>query len=1839
MAEEAITYDKIETGDPDPLGLEAKLKAAKAAKSPKTEAADPLGLEAKLRAIKEPAQQPKQEQPAFKPMTDWLNVQGYQPMVPENAVNPHNIETEKSSERIENHLADIDNSVRNLLYEHKKDLTGRIKSQELGINPSEQGPINFQAQQLVQKDKQDVYVSPVEVESFKNEIPNNPVLLRRSLEQKAKDLSKTNPADAAMLKADIYRVDRQNNPEKENKIAKNVEGIKNGEFDYDIVNGQLIKPEGFLGGLATGYKEKVQAFDDYGVYKTGDKKAILDLINKRLKYDPDEAAPQPKGEWVQGFFNEMARMAGGQPLKPLIGGAAAGLAGPEAGVAAASAITAPEMYKLTFGATLPHNYAAIKKVHPDWSEEQQLQEAIDFTNNQANIDALSGAAMGVLGAKAGMKPTGLNSNLLQRSLGSALKQVGQESVKKTLEGLGVGTIGASGQLVKNLMAQQEGIPVDESEGLKEQLLGGLKMTAGMHMIAKFPELLKPKTYNQLLQSFKNVPKDQIASELNNLQQSGQITEEQAKNAQTAIKEHADIDNSIKPNVPLADRLKVQEKIKERNKLDANLETEDKAYHTDTKEQIKNLNDQINRVSKGEERGELQQLIDKESKDENIKGYTAETLKNASENDLKRYFKEISEQAHDPNSEATARVTFGDNIVNKAKELYPQEQPKESKISVIKSGEIKHPETTTIAPKEIGAGKVPSEQVGHVEITEHGEDTKTAAGKENGIGPAPLTKEGLQEAQELGKYIADNNKTKIITSEVERGLQTAEEAAKEAKRITGKDIPIERNELLNTANIGNDEGKPEGTFKEKDWFERKYMPEGAESPESFKERMEKAYQYVKSLPEDTHVVSHSKVMRAFDALSKTDGKWTDETTNIFLNNKELTHAKDVRGNQGQLPEVGQIGRGSQETGGYDLQQVPSEPPISGETQQQTGIPTEEDKAKGQEGITPPVLPGAKNVYAEHPATQLSFRGLQEVANEFGYEDVKSRERVTDVQERKNAEITASEWAEKGEYQQNVDDLLDRIERREHVPTAKQRLILEQYLANERQKVREMPKNSPEYDRQLLKLQRIKDIGQIARQEAGAALRLPNEGTLPHPITDESSAMIAKMEANSVDKLTDQQKADVEAQVEKYRKANNEANVKIAELEAQVAKLDAQKEFNKTKSTTKRTKKTAEERVAFRRTEIEAAREALRKLRSGESGLSAVPLPGVRELIAIAPHVKNIMVDLVAQGVDNLQDVISNLHSEFKDVLEGLTEKNIHDIISGEYNEPSRPLSELQRQVKDLQEEAKLINQLESLERGIEPKSEKAKRERNQKIKELRDKIKDARKAEGSQDLISIKERNEKQAKKIREKIAKGQFEKEVKKSIFDREDVKSRLPQLRKQALDAIAKKEEAQHEFDLALFNDEMSKRSRLAKLGGFAGKLIHTSKALLSGIDDSATFVQNGLLMLANPKVGAKAWLAHAKDAFSPARFKRELAAIHADPDWEVISKSGLEVVEPHSAASKQVEEAFEKNLLAQIEIKGIKPWEYTGGIFERAFTSMGNNLRVLLFKERMQMLRDEGKTFESHPQEYKDAARAINELSGRGKLPEGLAQAAPYITPFIWAPRLLTSTINALGLSDITYTLMGRGEKGYYRNLTPMQRRYALGQLGRGVGVGVAIMGLAALGGAKVDYDPRSVTFGDIIVGDHHYNVFGRFTPIIKTIVQATLGARVKAGGEVQDLDNGKWGAKTRAGVVGGFFRGKTTPAFGAALNLAEGRNYFTNQPFTVKDLPSALLQPMSIKELTDGWKNDGTVTILNRFLPAFEGLKVSDERDFNKNSGLTAPTSITPSREKPTRIKPTRVNPHKR
>lgn len=187
--------------------------------------------------------------------------------------------------------------------------------------------------------------------------------------------------------------------------------------------------------------------------------------------------------------------------------------------------------------------------------------------------------------------------------------------------------------------------------------------------------------------------------------------------------------------------------------------------------------------------------------------------------------------------------------------------------------------------ELQGPKVAPVKVDGTEVFEHGEDTATADRLENGVNPTDLTKKGIKYAEGIGKEALKRGKENVITSDIERAKQTANVIGQTAN------LPVYTNPLLRTWDIGEYDGAPEGSFKEKDWVKHPNTPiPGGESFDNFKQRMEKAFDFVENAPKTDDVVTHSKVTRAFKALHSTGGQWTDATTKKF---EELK--KESKGN--------------------------------------------------------------------------------------------------------------------------------------------------------------------------------------------------------------------------------------------------------------------------------------------------------------------------------------------------------------------------------------------------------------------------------------------------------------------------------------------------------------------------------------------------------------------------------------------------------------------------------------------------------------------------------------------------------------------------------------------------------------------------------------------------------------------------------------------------------------------------------------------------------------------------------------------------------------------------------
>ena len=748
-----------------------------------------------------------------------------------------------------------------------------------------------------------------------------------------------------------------------------------------------------------------------------------------------------------------------------------------------------------------------------------------------------------------------------------------------------------------------------------------------------------------------------------------------------------------------------------------------------------------------------------------------------------------------------------------------------------------------------------------------------------------------------------------------------------------------------------------------------------------------------------------------------------------------------------------------------------------------------------------------------------------------------------------------------------------------------------------------------DENLALAKRFLDARDQANSRAGAQLQsLKGEA----PEVSVLDFYVNKMEDNNTDILTDKQKEeakkeyeDIKAKLDIVEAKNKELEKLNTELLAQKA-IDEQKTVKKAKTTETKLKRD----YAAERKEI--INEIRKKIKSNK--LTAVPIPYIDKFFEISPDVAKLVKLYVEEGIDKLDDIVIKIHDILKDEIDGLTKKDIQDIIAGVYGKKSKAKTEIERKINDLKTEAKLINQIEDAKQ-LKPKTEKEKVEQNKKLTDLRKELNKVRKETSYYDeskLKSLIEKNKKETKVLEDKLDKGDFsEKEEKISFIENKALQEKYPELYKEYLDAVDKKNEQQHEYELKRAEEQMNALSKNEKLKAQASKFVKegfsTVKSLKSGVDNSAVFVQSGIAVLnpMNYKATGKALVAQTQDLFSERRFRRRIVEVHENkPLWNLIETSGLDYLDPKGYNKSMREEQFGSSnwLEKKVNIGGkeIQISKYTTAPFERLFTSFSNEFRLQLFLRGAEQLAKEGKTIDSNPKEYKDLASYVNTITGRGQIHAGLKSSENAISTVIWAPKLLSSTLNLMGAGDLIN--LGKN-KGYYRNMTPRMRKYAITQTAAGIGTGVALMAAyALLPNKEVDFDPESVTFGQVKDTETGwgYNIFGRLTPVIRYIAMMTTLTKKISEDKAQVVDPLKESYK--------FLRGKMAPTAGIFTDVLM-RKDFSGKPYKLSNVPRDLFEPLFINDLRKQLEVDGTASLLTKGIPAFYGMKVSNEKMYDK------------------------------
>jgi hypothetical protein len=1685
-------------------------------------------------------------------------------------------------------------------------------------------PVESELPNILTKAKQRQYDLPVTKTDI-SDAKTGTILNTEGSRKFIKDLNNTTVQKNAYL-VDAYNHASQDidGQQRVSKIDKNSRQIENGELVYDPVHRALLKPEGFVGSLLQGRKELNKLYDDYDFFKnTTNDAAVIKQLNADMITDVDEPISVPKG--VTG---EVGKMIGGQPIKGmLVGGAAAiattALGHPEQASTAFNianaGLSAHDMYKIGYASALRNNYIALKRQNPEKADSEILQNARSLAEDQANTDAATGAVMSLAAGKMAFKPTSLTMNSLKKGIGSALTQIGEVGAKKTLEGLGVGGLGSIGQIIKNKQAQAAGLPVESTEGVKDAMYGGALLTVATHLIASAPKALKPSTFNKIAHALTKIPEDVVQEHITSQQQEGYLTSDQADYVTKEIQNQRKLDEQIPENIPEPDRLKVQEKIKERDALEAKLETVHKAYHPEIKEQIKKLDEDIINISKGSERGELQSLVNKEHDADKIEGNTGDVLKNATEKELNTYFKDISEQAHDPATEQATIDTFGDKIVSKAKELFPQ---KDTAIGIKDKTNIKE-----VLSHIASTGNEYSDIAKEILPIADAESLNVPVNVNHELKPFL---ESRAQYDHMGDHIEISsdyvNDPKILTHEILHGL-SQKKMPTISYEINGKEYRAQLEDTVknypepvkNLVDLyfktADSLGQSERLFSENgDANNPKKGSSWGTDPSSY--ALTNIHEFIaeafsnKEFQKKLKSISLSTTETAWDRFINAIKKMAGISVKDDLFGKVMEAGKDIIKLQREQEDI--VSEPVAKKGVSVIQ--------PGEIKQPETITIAPREQPAEVSIKPELETPTSSTegQAENPRTTgITHAQTDEIAKSLGFDTYDKDPETVALWDKQARERFAKD-------PNALDNLMQKLRNGEGVDKVETRMML-MHMGDLMAKYEKNP--TPGL---LNEIKRTKSLFDISGREKGKELAA-RRGSVP---VEESLAdyHLTDIDYNKGAPLTEEQTAKSTKEYHEIKAAKDAFEENVAKKKAERMKLKAEKEVE---ALSKKAK--TDNKKDYKQERKDILDGITKKWNDSKGQLSATFIPYADRLVKIAPDVMKLVANVVAEGVEKLPDVIKAVHKQIKALIPDITEGDVHDIIAGEYNK-KQTRTQLAEQLYNLRQEARLMNELEQLQNGEIPTSEKRLIKRNQRIDELRQQIKGLKDEMGLNDrseaekLSSLKGRYKSKIKELEEKIAKGDYKPEAK-----REPIA-----LDKEGKDLRDKYLELKEERVLRLLKQEYGSRSSLEKGVGVVSKTLKTGRTLQSSFDVSYPYRQTlpglarQLLALPFTKKGGTWSFDNFKsqkalaDQFgkmyrsfgSEKVFRAIMDDIHNDPRYEMWKEAGLDFADPISNLESAKEEMFQSSYADKIP--GVKIGVKAS---HRAATSIANKMKWDIVNELADKFKDDGKTFANSPDLYKATAKYANQLVGRGILGEKLQNAAPVIAHFVYSLRLYAAKLQLLTnfANPVFYMKVPKEIRvEYFKDMTKF------------LALGGTILSLSAAAGLKVGLNPYNSDFGSITAGDTKYDIWGGSKQYVVLLARLLFG-KANANSDLKQLfseQDGGFKQKSRGDILLRFARTKASPELGAIIDIATGTS-FDNKKVTAKSATANYFTPLLYKDVTDALHspNGGVLQALMTFVLAAHGVgtQTYGPKD-NASSGGTGATGKVSKTSKTTKTSKT-------
>ena len=309
---------------------------------------------------------------------------------------------------------------------------------------------------------------------------------------------------------------------------------------------------------------------------------------------------------------------------------------------------------------------------------------------------------------------------------------------------------------------------------------------------------------------------------------------------------------------------------------------------------------------------------------------------------------------------------------------------------------------------------------------------------------------------------------------------------------------------------------------------------------------------------------------------------------------------------------------------------------------------------------------------------------------------------------------------------------------------------------------------------------------------------------------------------------------------------------------------------------------------------------------------------------------------------------------------------------------------------------------------------------------------------------------------------------------------------------------------------------------------------------------------------------------------YKNAQAMITGHPDFDIAKSAGLGITSIDAKLNDR-EEAIQSSLLQ----RGSKYISGKTGLPDlirsssRAFTGFLNYVRFYRFEDLLNAARLNGEDVSKGSQVTKDIAAAVNNFTGRGKLPAGLDNATAALNSLFFSPRKMMATFEMFNPKEYLDP-----------TISPTARQAALRQLTGSLVITGTVLGLARMSGASVDLNPTSTNFGKVKIGNTTLDMTGGNSAYARLVARIITGKSVSSTGKQETLGatikGTPYKAPTRADEAISYLRNHLSPIAGTIADWMYGSNA-VGQPITAKSELYGDLTPIVLQDYIDLFKNN--------------------------------------------------------